>query len=90
MVIEVGGEKDLNSAADMIAEADIPTVGVSAIPPTKLLLFFEEENDVKLALENNSPLWQIAENVCRWSEENFVKTRTTWVECEGIHPKWLS
>ncbi|CAO2834640.1 unnamed protein product [Amaranthus hypochondriacus] len=89
VVLEIKGEKEAYTVAKTIEAAHLPIKFASLLSPNELILFMDEEQNINIALEKESILWQLGKPY-RWSDESFGKSRTTWVECEGIHPKWVS
>lgn len=89
VVLEVSESLELLSAVQSLEDSNLPIKVVSAISPNELVLFMDEEDNVKKALGVASPLWSLGEAHI-WSDERFEQTRTIWVEFDGIHPKWHS
>ena len=51
-----------------ISECDVKVTGLFSLSPTKLLFVFDCELDAKNAVEIDSPLWNIFDNVRLWCE----------------------
>ena len=69
-----------------ISECDVKVTGMFSLSPTKLLIVFDCELDAKNALEIDSPLWNVFDNVRLWCEGEFFDDRLVWIDCIGIHP----
>ncbi|CAO2814203.1 unnamed protein product [Amaranthus hypochondriacus] len=90
VVVQVGNRYELREAAERVANMELPIASLSAISPKELILFFDNEEDIEGAINGDSPLRILGENVHRWDEKEFQQERIVWVECTGIHPKWWS
>ena len=60
--------------------------GILSVSPTKLLIVFDNENDVMNAVDMESPLWNVFDDVRLWSEGELFDDRLVWIECVGLHP----
>ena len=60
--------------------------GIFYLSPTKVLLVFDTTNDAIVAMNKDSLLWNMFDDVRLWSEGEFFDDRLVWVECIGIHP----
>ncbi|CAO2841062.1 unnamed protein product [Amaranthus hypochondriacus] len=85
-VVQFDKFMDPKEVVSMIKGTDLSFGCLTSISPTKILLFFDEEDDLTLALGENSPLRQISHNVRMWSESECIDERLTWVKCSGINP----
>lgn len=86
---EVDGVLPVSEVAEKLDESNMPIMSASLLTPNSLILFLQSEEDVLNVLDDSSLLWSFG-NPSRWSDNWMEKSRTIWVECEGIHPKWLS
>lgn len=77
-------------AAEWVANADVNCVCVSSLTPFSLILFFDNEEAVRTATDLESPLWKTFKRLRRWSEEIECMERIAYLECHGIHPKFLN
>ena len=69
-----------------ISSCEINETGMFSLSPTKLLIVFECEMDATNAVEIDSPLWNVFDNIRLWSEGEFFDDRLVWIDCIGIHP----
>ena len=60
--------------------------GILSLSPTKLLIVFDSIDDSIDAVNEESPLWKVFDDVRLWSEGESFDDRLVWVECVGIHP----
>ena len=60
--------------------------GMLSLSPTKVLVVFESINDAIGAVNKDSMLWNVFDDVRLWSEGESFDDRLVWVECIGIHP----
>ena len=60
--------------------------GILSLSPTKMLIVFDSTNDAIAAVNEDSPLWNVFDDVRMWSEGESFDDRLVWVECVGIHP----
>ncbi|CAO2841234.1 unnamed protein product [Amaranthus hypochondriacus] len=81
---------DKEKIETLLSGLDFAIVGVSVITRCKFAIFLEEEDDVTMAMAENSPLRSTFTDVKRWSEEDNISTRLTWIECKGIPPTCCS
>ncbi|CAO2825219.1 unnamed protein product [Amaranthus hypochondriacus] len=81
---------DPNMAASLIKDTKVPISCMSSISPTKLLLFFDNEHEMKHAMKETSPLRVLFKDVRRWSDDECLRDRLVWLEWRGIHPKCWS
>ncbi|CAO2840933.1 unnamed protein product [Amaranthus hypochondriacus] len=90
--IVIEDEKFLDglNVIELISMSNIPVKCVSSLSPVKILLFLEDEVNVKVALDKNSPLRQLFQSVRIWTDDECFIERTVWLECHGIHPKCWS
>ncbi|CAO2830972.1 unnamed protein product [Amaranthus hypochondriacus] len=77
---------DIKSAAERISNSGVPFVCLSSLSPSKIIIFFEDEKELVVAMENTSPLRAIFQNIHRWSENDAYLDRLAWIECVGLHP----
>ena len=60
--------------------------GILSLSPTKMLIVFDSTNESIAAVNEDSPLWNVFDDVRMWSEGESFDDRLVWVECVGIHP----
>ncbi|CAO2835011.1 unnamed protein product [Amaranthus hypochondriacus] len=85
-VVEIGPPYDVKQAVNSITGTDVPFVSMSSLSPSKIILFFEDDVSLELALVDSSPLRDLFTDVRRWSKtEQFVE-RLVWLECVGMNP----
>lgn len=80
IVVELDVSTNMKHAASLIAETDLKVVCVSSIPPYKMLVFFDDELHLKIAMDETSPLRKLFSGVRRWSDDECYKERVVWVE----------
>ncbi|CAO2813892.1 unnamed protein product [Amaranthus hypochondriacus] len=90
IVVEVEQPYDSKSIETVIDESQILVVCISSLTPNKLILFLEDLLSVENAVSESSPLRRNFMEVHRWSDDECVKERVTWIECIGMHPKCWS
>lgn len=66
---------------------NLNVVCLSSLSPYKIIVFLEDEMDVKEALDEKSPLRNMFSAVRKWTDDEFSKERLVWIECFGLHPK---
>ncbi|CAO2826358.1 unnamed protein product [Amaranthus hypochondriacus] len=86
-VVEQEGVINLESAMANIKDANIPVVSSYSLSPTKMILFFESEQDIVEVMDFASPLWTMFDDVRRWTEGETYSDRILWLDCFGIHPQ---
>lgn len=67
--------------------SETPIYGMYTLSPCKMLRFFNNENDMNNVLEEGSVLWNVFDDLRRWSEGESFNDRLVWLECFGIDPK---
>ena len=77
---------DLHQIQSKMESWNVNQTGMFSLSPTKLLLVFACENDAKNAVDIDSPLWNVFDDVRMWSEGEFFDDRLVWIHCVGIHP----
>ena len=77
---------ELSQIHDKIKACHVEVSKILSLSPTKLLIVFENEIDVECAVNVESPLWNIFDDVRIWSEGEYFDDRLVWIECVGIHP----
>ncbi|CAO2817620.1 unnamed protein product [Amaranthus hypochondriacus] len=87
VVIELDEPMDPKRMAARLEDTNIPINYMSYLTPSKFMLFFEDENELADALDENSQLRSRFANVRRWTENENVNSRFAWLECSGINPK---
>ncbi|CAO2834922.1 unnamed protein product, partial [Amaranthus hypochondriacus] len=85
-VVEFVKAMDPKKAESIVAGTNIPYAYMSSISPTKLLLFFDEEINLKNVLNESSPFRQLFKDVRSWSVNECVDDRFTWIVCTGVNP----
>ena len=50
------------------------------------MIVFDNESDANSAVNMDSPLWNVFDDVRIWSEGESFDDRLVWIECIGIHP----
>lgn len=76
--------------ASLIKASDVPVKCIFSLSTTKMLLLFDSDLDVNKALNEECVLWNLFDDVRRWSEGEFFSNRIVWNECFGLHPKCWS
>jgi hypothetical protein len=76
--------------SELINNSNLHVTCLSSLSPYKIVLFLEDELNVKEALSENSVLRTLVQNVRRWSDDECSNERLVWLECHGIHPKCWS
>ncbi|CAO2817717.1 unnamed protein product [Amaranthus hypochondriacus] len=89
-VVEFDQSMDFSVAASMLTGTDIPFVCISALSPSKMALFFENESSLLVALEENATLRKLFTRIRRWSDMECCLERRVWLECVGLNPKCWS
>ena len=73
-----------------IAASKVKETGIFSLSPTKLLITFCCEIDAKNAVNMDSPLWNVFDDIRMWLEGEFFDDRLVWIDCIGIHPLCIS
>lgn len=90
VVVEHEQTMETKEAAEIISGMNIKFSYMSAISPFKIIVFFDDENEVKKAIDESSPLRSLFSHVRVWTDDECYDDRLVWVECCGIHPKFWS
>ena len=77
---------DIPIIRSQILACDIKVTTLCSLSPTKMLIVFECEMDAKNAVDNDSPLWNVFDDIRLWGEGEMFDDRLVWIECIGIHP----
>ncbi|CAO2820630.1 unnamed protein product [Amaranthus hypochondriacus] len=89
-VVDLEPTVDIKLAATMVSGTNVPFTCLSSFSPSKMLLFFEDESGLKLAVEKTSPLRKLFIDVRRWSDMECYLERFVWLECRALNPKCWS
>lgn len=90
VVVENAEPLNLPQIIDDISGSNVPITGMNSLSPCKMLLFFNNENDISNALDESSKLWNTFDDLRRWTEGEYFNDRLVWIECFGLHPKGWS
>ena len=77
---------DLPQIQSSVSACEVNQTGMFSLSLTKLLIVFSCENDAKNAVNMDSPLWNVFDDIRLWSEGEFFDDRLVWINCVGIHP----
>ena len=77
---------DLYQTQTSVSACDINQTGIFSLSLTKVLIVFNCEDDAQKAVNCDSPLWNIFDDIRMWSEGEFFDDRLVWIKCVGIHP----
>ena len=69
-----------------VAASKVNETGLFLLSPTKLLITFCCEIDARNAVNMDSPLWDVFDDIRMWSEGEFFDDRLVWIDCIGLHP----
>ena len=69
-----------------IEASGLNVISKFSLSPTKLLLVFGSKKDAYNAVNMDSPLWDIFDDVRLWAEGETYDDRLVWIDCIGIHP----
>lgn len=86
-VLELNALTTIEHVASLVNDTNIPFVCISYLSPSKLIMFFDDELSLRIAMEETSPLRKLFTDVRRWSEGECYRERLVWIECVGLHPK---
>ena len=86
VIAETSEVSDLSQIQAKIEACHVKVSNILSLSPTKILLVFENENDAEYAVNMESPLWNVFDDVRIWSEGESFDDRLVWIECVGIHP----
>ena len=76
----------LQQIRDDVADSKVNETGLFSLSPTKILITFSCEIDARNAVNMDSPLWEVFDDITMWSEGEFFDDRLVWIDCIGIHP----
>ncbi|CAO2834639.1 unnamed protein product [Amaranthus hypochondriacus] len=76
--------------SELINNCNLHVTCLSSLSPYKIVLFLEDELNVKEALSEKSTLRTVFQNVRRWTDDECSNERLVWLDCHGIHPKCWS
>ncbi|CAO2834642.1 unnamed protein product [Amaranthus hypochondriacus] len=86
VVIMLNGCCDAKTVADKLSKSDVPIVYLASLSTSRVIIFFDNEQDLETAMEKTSPLRTLFRDVRRWSENEAYFDRLVWIECVGLHP----
>ena len=86
VIAENSEVSDHSQTVARIKACHVKVENIFSLSPTKLLIVFENENDAEYAVNMESPLWNLFDDVRTWSEGESFDDRLVWIECVGIHP----
>ena len=69
-----------------VAASKVNESGLFSLSPTKILITFSCEIDARNAVNMDSPLWDVFDDIRMWSEGEFFDDRLVWIDCIGLHP----
>ena len=69
-----------------ISACKVNETGIFSLSTTKILIVFGCEMDANNAVDMDSPLWNIFDDIRMWSEGEFFDDRLVWIDCIGMHP----
>ena len=77
---------NLHQIQSEITACKVNVSGLFYLSPTKLLLAFDCQLDAMNAVDIESPLWNVFDNLTLWSEGVLFDDRLLWIDCIGVHP----
>lgn len=90
VIVENADVLDMSKTASLIAASRAPIKGMFSLLLTKLVLLFDSDCEVENAVNVESVLWKIFDDVRRLSEGEYYADRLVWIDCYGINPKCWS
>ena len=81
---------NLSDVESEVSASSNSVSGMFSLSPTKILIVFDCKENVSDAVSIGSPLWNIFDDVRKWSEGEVFDDRLVWLECFGVHPMYWS
>lgn len=78
---------DIKEISKRLMQEFSSIMSVKAMGSYKVLITFQSIKDMEdMLLMDNMVLLNQLEDIRKWTQEEFCRTRRTWVECFGIPP----